>query len=108
MAPLPFEDLPCSFSSVSRTCFFTSSSLGSSLTTLRRPLPLNLSLRLPPVFWLLPPCPGLTLLIRLRFFLLASDVPGFFSSFFFLGLLNCVKSILSPAILGPLIFGIGF
>ena len=55
--------------------------------------------------WGIPvPVPGApALLIRRRFFLFPDVALSsfFFSSFFFLGLLNCVKSILSPAILGP-------
>jgi len=108
LAPLPLLDLPCNFSSVSLTCFFTSSSLGSTFTILRRPLPDFPLYPLPPR--LFPPLavpdpdllsPGLE--IRRRFFLLASS-PFLATSFFFLSLVNFDKSILSPAILGPLSF----
>ena len=69
-APLPFLVLPCRRSNVSRTCFWISSSVGSTFVT-ALPLPLGCLLLLSVVFLLnllkaLPP-PGL--LIRLRFVL---------------------------------------
>src|SRR5690606_34047961 len=85
--------------------------LGSSLTIFLLPfpapgLPLNLSLVAlgTVVLPVAAPVPGApTLLILRRFFLFElADLSSFFlSSIFFLGLLNCERSIFSPAIFGP-------
>src|SRR5690606_4313147 len=107
-APLDLEALPWSFSKVSRTCFCTSSSVGSTFSTGRlvagppfRLLFLLLSLLnlLPPAVLLLAlgRASLLSLLILLRRFFLSSVAfvalaPFLFGSslvsFFFLGLLN--------------------
>ena len=95
-APLPFEDLPWSFSKVSRTCFCTSASLGSSFGVWAG------FFRPPLLFWFPPrPLPFAGPLLILRRLLLFSLSVLVVSFFFFSGFLNWVKSIFSPVILGP-------
>ena len=93
LAPFDLEVFPCSFSSVSRICFWISSSVGSSLATAGRCclLPRLLGLRFPgPV----------SFVIRFLRRLLLSLSAGFFGA----GFLNFDKSILSPADFKPLNF----
>ena len=97
LAPLPFELLPWSFSSVSLTCFWTSSALGSSLVeVVFFGLKLDFWAVLWPGFWEVFAL-SLGLLILLLF-LFEFDEDGL--SFFFSDL-NFDKSIVSPVDLSP-------
>ncbi len=89
-APFPFEDLPWSFSSVSRTCRCTSSSLGSSFVICERPLA--------PFWFLLTPVVSLLIRRRLpRFSRGSFDLSSLLRS----GFLNWDKSMVLPVKLGP-------
>src|SRR5690606_24844104 len=84
------------FSKVSRTCFCTSSSLGSSFGVWLLPFLLSPLLFLN----LLLPFLAVSLLMRRRLPFL-SFVVSALASFFFSGFLNWVRSILSPVKFGP-------
>ena len=108
LTPFPFFDLPLSFSSVSRTCFWTSASVGSTFGAPKRGAPFRAAA---PAFAPLGPVPlctgplgafepGLALMILLRF-RFSAFAAGLASSFFFFGFWNLERSIFSPIILGP-------
>ena len=118
LAPLDLAFLPCSLSRVSRTCFWTSSSVGSILVIILLPffsflVPTAVSVRLPlaPVIAALGS--SLRIRLRLRFSPSAACAPAIAASFSFLPLpprfflrffSNWLKSIFSPTTLGPVSF----